>query len=141
MSNLALPERSSIPLKIHAMPAIRLVRPVPGPQLSASLVPITSSRHRARASRVVLPTLSAPLVLASPVTPTVPHVLAEASTSAPAAHLIDRSSPTDVVSPLAPRISFSTRRLLLVKPAIPAVQVAQALGQAPASLVGIRTRC
>jgi len=140
-SNLALLGRSSIPLTIHAIIALRLVQVVPGPHPSALLAPTTNSRPRAHAFRAVLPTPSAPPVPASPVTPTVPRALAGPSINAPAVHPIDQSSQTDVASPRAPRVNISTRRLLHVKPAIPAVQVAQAPGQVPASLVGVRTRC
>lgn len=105
-------------------------------------MPIADSRPLARASQVVLPTPSVPPVSASPVIPTVPHVPAERSTNALVVHPIGQSSQADVVSPPAPRINISTKRLPPVKLAIPAVQVAPVPDPAPASPAEIQTtRC
>ena len=103
---------------------------------------ITSSHPLVHALQAVLPTLSAPPVSVSPVTPTAPRVLAERSTNVLVVHPIGRSSQTDVASLPVLRINFSTRRLLPVKPAIPVVQVAPVLEPAPVSPVETRiTRC
>lgn len=95
----------------------------------------------AHASQAVLPTPSAAPVPVSPATPTVSRVLVEPSTNVLAVHPIGRSSQTDVVSPLAPRINISTRRPLPVNPAIPVVQVALVLDPAPVWPAAAQTRC
>ena len=126
----------------HARNVMGPVRPVPDPRPSALLVQITNSRLMAHVSQAVLPTPSVLLVFVSPVTPTAPRVPVERSTNAPAARPIDRSLQTVVVSPPAPRINSSTRRLLPARAAIPVVQVAPVPDPARASPVVTRTtRC
>ena len=131
-----------MPPTTHARNVLRPVRPAPDPQTSASLAQITNSRPMARVSQAVLPTPSVLPGFVSPVTPTALRAPVERSTNAQAVHPIGQSSQTDVVSPPAPRINSSTKRLLLARPAIPVVRVAPVLDPARASPVETRTtRC